>query len=102
MAFNILTLTTALTTTSNSFFYNDYSIKHFMTLNGLIPIETAKNIVMFMNNNAFIYGLTGSIEPGNIKLNGIELSTARHSNKVNTKNLIININFLDCHFNDNK
>ena len=34
-----------------------------MILNGLIPIKTAKNIVMFMNNNAFAYGLTGGIKP---------------------------------------
>ena len=53
MAFNTLTPTTAPTTTSSNFFYDDYSAKHFMTLNGPIPIETAKNIVMSMNNNAF-------------------------------------------------
>jgi len=51
----IITLTVVLTITSSNFFYNNYSIKYFMTLNGLIPIETAKNIVMFINNNAFTY-----------------------------------------------
>jgi hypothetical protein len=88
MALNILTLTI----TSGNFFYNNYSVKHFMTLNKLIPIETAKNIVIFINNNAFIHSLTSSTEPG----------TARYSNKVNTENLIININFLNCHFNNNR
>ena len=79
------------TTTSNNFFYDDYSIKHFITLNRLIPIKITKNIVIFINNNAFIYGLTNSTEP----------STARYGNKVNIKNLIVNINFLNCHFNNN-
>ena len=49
--------------TSGNFFYNDYGIKHFITLNGLILIKIAKNIVMSINNNAFTYGLTSSIEP---------------------------------------
>ena len=80
-----------LTTTSGNFFYNNYSIKHFMTLNGPIPIKTVKNIVIFINNNAFAYGLTGSIEPG-----GTEPSTARRSNKVNIENLTV-----DCYFDDN-
>src|SRR6266700_2053533 len=53
IAFNILTPTTVPTITSSNFFYNNYSIKHFMTSNRLIPIKTAKNIVIFINNNAF-------------------------------------------------
>ena len=118
IAFNILTLTIAPTTTSSNFFYNDYSAKHFMTLNGLIPIKTAKNIVMSMNNNAFTYGLTGGIEP-----DGIKCSTARHSNvsngssndkgksatyfcddnnNNNPPDLTVNINFLDCHLSNNE
>ena len=102
-----------LTATSGNFFYNNYGIKHFITLNGLILIKTAKNIVMSINNNAFTYSLTGSIEPGSIKP-----STARRGNIGNKSNnnkgksttylynnnpldLTINIDFLDCHFNDN-
>jgi len=101
---------TILTTTSGNFFYNDYSVKHFMTLNGPILIETAKNIVTSINNNAFVYGFTGSIEPG-----GTEPSIVRSNNKgksttyfcndnnddVNIENLTVNIDFLDCHFDDN-
>ena len=102
-----------LTATSGNFFYNDYGIKHFITLNRLIPIKTVKNIVISINNNAFAYSLTGSIEPGST-----EHSTARRgdvSNKRsndkgkstiyfydnNPPDLTINIDFLDCHFNDN-
>ena len=68
-----------------------------MTLNRLIPIETVKNIVIFINNNAFVHGLTGSIKPGSTESN-----IARYGNKVNIKNRIVNINFLNCYFNDNK
>ena len=98
------------TTTSGNFFYNNYSVKHFITLNGPIPIKTAKNIVTSINNNAFIYGLTGSIEPG-----GTEPSTARSNNKgksttyfynnnnnnVNIENLTVDIDFLNCYFDNN-
>jgi hypothetical protein len=49
-----------------------------------------------MNNNAFVYSLTGNTESGSI-----EFGTARCSDKVNTKNLMLDINFLNCHFNDN-
>ena len=68
IAFNILTPTTALTITSGNFFYNNYSIKHFITLNRLILIKTAKNIVTSINNNTFIYGLTSSTEPSSTEL----------------------------------
>ena len=109
--------TSTLTTISGNFFYNNYSVKHFMTSNRLIPIETAKNIVISINNNAFTYGLTSSIEPSST-----EPSTIRHNdvsnkssndkgksttyfynnyNDNNPPNLTININFLNCHFNDN-
>jgi len=118
MVFNILTPTTVSTTTSGNFFYNDYGVKHFITLNGLIPIKTAKNIVISINNNTFVYGLTSSIEPSSIKPSGIEPSTARrgdvsnkgksityfynnNNNDVNIENLTININLLDYYFNDN-
>ena len=101
-------------TTSGNFFYDDYGVEHFITSNGPIPIETAKNIVTSINNNAFIHGLTGSTEPG-----GTEPSTARRDNVSNKSSndkgksatylcddkdppdLTININFLNCHFNDN-
>jgi len=84
-----------------------------MTLNGLILIKTAKNIVISINNNAFIYGLTGSTESSSIEPSSTEPSIARRNNKgknatyfcnndndVNIENLTININFLNCHFND--
>jgi hypothetical protein len=73
-----------------------------MTLNRLILIETAKNIVISINNNAFIYSLTGSIEPGNTEPGNTEPSIVRYGNKVNIKNLIVNIDFLNCYFNNNK
>jgi hypothetical protein len=85
-----------LTTTSGNFFYNDYGVKHFMTSNGLIPIETVKNIVISMNNNAFVHGLTNSTESG-----GMEPGIVRRGDKVNTENLMLNINFLNYHFNNN-
>jgi hypothetical protein len=109
MALDILTLTT----TSGNFFYDDYSVEHFMTLNGLILIETAKNIVTSMNNNAFVHGLTGSIEPG-----GTEPGTVRRGDDGNRSSndkgksatylydnnppdLTVDIDFLDCYFDDN-
>jgi len=117
-------ITAVLTTTSGNFFYNDYSVKHFITLNGLILIKTAKNIVMSINNNAFVHGLTGSIEPSSIEPSGTEPSTARHSdvgnkssnnkgksatyfcndnnNNINIENLTIDINFLNCYSDNNK
>jgi len=84
-----------------------------MTLNGLILIETAKNIVTSINNNAFTYSLTSSAEPS-----GTEPSIARRGNNSNRSsndkgksatylynnnppNLTVDINFLNCHFNDN-
>ena len=111
---------------SSNFFYDNYSVKHFITLNRLILIKTAKNIVISINNNAFAYGLTSSIEPG-----GTEPSIARRNNKgknatyfcdddnnnnppdllefrtninldepVNIENLTVNIDFLNYHFDD--
>ena len=49
---------------------------------------------MSINNNAFIYGLTSSTEPG-----GTEPSIVR-SNDVNIENLTVNIDFLNCYFDD--
>jgi len=117
-------ITAVSTTTSGNFFYNDYGVKHFITLNGPIPIETAKNIVTSINNNAFVYGLTSSIEPSGIEPSDIEPSTARrgdvgnkssdnkgksatyfcnnNNNDINIENLTININFLNCHSDDDK
>ena len=93
-------------TPSGNFFYDDHGTEHFMTSNGPIPIETAKNIVTSMNNNAFVYGLTGSTEPG-----GTEPSIAKSSNDKgksatylydnNPPDLTLDIDFLDCHFDDN-
>ena len=110
MAFN--TSTPTAVPTSGNFFYDDHGIEHFMTSNGPIPIKTAKNIVTSMNNNAFAYGLTGSIEPST------EPSTARRGNDGNRSSndkdksatylydnnppdLTIDIDLLDCHFDDN-
>jgi len=117
-------ITAVLTTTSSNFFYNNYSVKYFITSNGPIPIETAKNIVTLINNNAFIHGLTGSIEPGGMEPSGTEPSTVRrgdvgnkssdnkgksatyfcnnNNNDINIENLTVDINFLDCHSDDNK
>ena len=111
MAFNISTLTIVLTTTSGNFFYNNYSVKYFITSNKLIPIKTAKNIVISINNNAFIYGLTSSTEPS-----GMESSIARSNNKgknttyfynnnndnINIENFMVDINFFNYYFNDNR
>ena len=96
IVFNISTPTTVPTTISSNFFYNNYSVKYFITLNRPILIKTAQNIIIFINNNAFIYSLTSSIKPSNIKP-----SIVRCDNKVNIKNLIIDINFLNYYFNNN-
>ena len=84
-----------------------------MILNGPILIKTAKNIVTSINNNAFIHGLTGSIEPS-----GTEPSTVRRDDVGNKSSnnkgksatylcddkdppdLTVDIDFLNCHFNN--
>ena len=115
IVFNILTLTIVPTITSGNFFYNNYGVKYFITLNRLIPIKTVKNIVIFINNNAFVHSLTSSMEPSSMELSNTEPSIVKSNNKsksttyfcnnnndnINIENLTININFLDCHFNDN-
>jgi hypothetical protein len=77
-----------------------------------------------MNNNAFIHGLTGSTEPGgtepgstepgNTEPGSTEPSTARSNDKgksttyfcnnnnddINIENLTVDIDFLNCHFDD--
>ena len=83
-----------------------------MTLNGLIPIKTVKNIIISINNNAFVHSRTGSIKTNSIKPNSIKPGTVRSNNKnksttyfynnnnnVNIENLTVNINFLNCYFN---
>jgi hypothetical protein len=108
MALNILTPTT----TSGNFFYDDYGIKYFITLNGPILIKTAKNIVTSINNDAFAYGLTSSIEPstepsivrrGNNsnRSSNDKGKSATYLYKNNPPDLTVDINFLDCHFDDN-
>src|ERR1700722_8130747 len=89
------------TTTSGSFFYDDYGVKHFITLNRPILIKTTKNIVTSINNNAFIHGLTSSTEPSSIEPGSIEPSIARYDDKVNIENLTVDIDLLNCYFNDN-
>ena len=106
IALNILT-------PSSNFFYDNYGIKHFITLNRLILIKTAKKIVTSINNNAFTYSLTSGVEPS-----GIEPSIAKHGNNSNRSsndkgksatylynnnppNLTVDINFLNYYFNDN-
>ena len=103
------------TTTSGNFFYNDYSVKYFITLNRLILIKTTKNIVTSINNNAFVYGLTSSIEPsstepsivrrdnvGNKSSNNKGKSATYLCDDKDPPNLTIDINFLNCHFNNDR
>ena len=101
-------------TPSSNFFYDNYSIKHFITLNRPILIKTAKNIVMSINNDAFTYGLTSSIEPsmepsivrrgniGNKSSNDKGKSATYLYNDNSSPNLTININFLNYYFNNNR
>jgi len=124
MALNISTLTIVLTTTSGNFFYNDYSIKHFITLNRPILIKTAKNIVTSINNNTFIYSLTSSIEPSSIEPSSTEPSIVRrgdvsnkssdnkgksatyfynnNNNNINIENLTVDIDFLNYYSDNNR
>src|ERR1700722_9133379 len=104
IALNILT-------PSSNFFYNNYSVKHFITLNRLILIKTAKNIVTSINNNAFIYSLTSNIKPSSIEPSIVRSddkgkSTTyfcnNNNNDVNIENFTINIDFLNYYFDNNK
>ena len=100
-------------TTNGNFFYDDYGAEYFMTLNGPILIETAKNIVTSMNNNAFIYGLTGSTEPGGtepsiVRRGDVDNKGSNDKGKGatylydnNPPDLTVDIDFLNCHFDDN-
>ena len=84
-----------------------------MTSNGLILIKTAKKIVTSINNDAFAYSLTSGVEPS-----GTEPSIARRGDDGNRSSndkgksatylydnnppdLTVDINFLNCYFNDN-
>ena len=94
---NILTPTT----TSGNFFYNDHGVKHFITLNRLILIKTAKNIVIFINNNTFIYSFTSSTEPSStepsiVRSNNKGKSTTYFCN--NNNNININIEKPHCQY----
>ena len=97
-----------MTITSGNFFYNDYGVEYFITLNRPILIKTAKNIVISINNNAFVHGLTNNMEPGGTEPGSMEPSIVRSNDKgksttyfcndnnddVNIENLTVNINFL--------
>ena len=73
---------------------------------------------MSINNNAFTYSLTSSIEPSGIESSGTEPSIVRRGNNSNRSSndkgksatylydnnppdLTVDINFLNCYFNDN-
>ena len=111
--FNNFNKNIVLITTSGNFFYNNYSVKHFIILNGLILIKTAKNIVMSINNNAFAYSFTGSIklgstEPSIVRYGDVGNKSSNNKGKSaiyfynnNPPDLTIDIDFLDCHFDDN-
>ena len=109
---DITAIVPSTSTPSSNFFYDDYGVEYFITLNGLILIKTAKNTVISINNNTFAYGLTSSIEPS------MESSTARRGNNSNRSgnnkgksttylynnnppDLTVDIDFLNCHFDDN-
>ena len=98
---------------SITYLYNNYGIKYFITLNRLILIKIAKNIVMSINNNTFTYSLTSSIEastePSTVRRsnNGNRSSNNKDKNTTylynnNPPNFTVNINFLNCYFNDNR
>jgi hypothetical protein len=91
-----------LTTTSGNFFYNNYGVKHFMTLNRLILIKTAKYIVISINNNAFIYSLTSNTEPSSTELSIVKSNNKSKSTTCFCNNNNININFLNYYFDNNR
>jgi hypothetical protein len=110
-------ITAVSTTTSGNFFYDNYGVEHFITLNRLILIETAKNIVTSMNNNAFVHGLTSSTEPGGTEPSIVrrgDVGNKSSDNKgksatyfcnddnddINIENLTVDIDFLDCYSDD--
>ena len=107
-----------------------------MTLNRLILTKTAKNIVISINNNAFVYSFTSNIElsdtePSIVKCSDISNKNSNNKGKSTTyfynnnndnnnppnllefmaninsdklviKNLTVNINFLNCYFDDDR
>ena len=103
-----------ISTPSSNFFYNGYGVKHFITLNRLILIKTAKNIVTFINNDTFTYSLTSNIAPSSMEPSIVRrdnVSNKSNNNKGksatylyndnNPPNLTIDIDFLNCYFNNN-
>ena len=110
MVLNTLTPTTV--PTSGNFFYDDHSTKHFITLNGPILIKTAKNIVTSINNDAFAYSLIGiepsGTEPSIVRRGNVNSKSSNDKGKSatylydnNPPDLTVDINFLNCHFNNN-
>ena len=110
---DITAIVPSTSTPSSNFFYDDYGVEYFITLNGLILIKIAKNIVTSINNNAFTYSLTSGIEPsgmepsiirrgniGNKSSNNKGKSAIYLCNDNNPSNLTININFLNYYFDD--
>ena len=111
-AMAVNTSTPTAVPTSGNFFYDDHGIKHFITSNGLILIKTAKNIVTSINNDAFTYSLTGiepsSTEPSTVRRGNINNKSSNDKGKSatylydnNPPDLTVDIDFLDCHFDDN-
>ena len=83
-----------------------------MTLNRPILIKTAKNIVTSINNDAFAYSLTGiepsGTEPSIVRRGDINNKSSNDKGKSatylydnNPPDLTLDIDFLDCHFDDN-
>ena len=83
-----------------------------MTLNRLILIKTAKNIVTSINNDAFTYSLIGiepsSMEPSTVRRGDVDNKSSNDKGKSatylynnNPPDLTLDINLLNYHFDDN-
>ena len=105
--------TSTPTTTSGNFFYDDYGVEHFITLNGLILIKTAKNIVTSINNNAFAYSLIGiepsSMEPSIVRRGNVNNKSSNNKGKSatylydnNPPDLTLDIDLLNYYFDNNR
>jgi len=69
---------------------------------------------MSINNNAFTYGLTSSTEPSTARRGDISSKSSNdkgknatyfcddNNNNINIENLTINIDFINCYFNNNR
>ena len=55
---------------------------------------------MSMNNNAFVHGLAGSIEPGGMESGIVRYGNVSNKSSNNKESLTINIDFLNYHFDD--